>query len=307
MKKMSLLKKPKAVVVKVEKEKSKKIKKQFKERRREARRRRRAKRRFNKMMRMKFDTATLEKCKENIILILNENPKPQETPNLDLTQTPSTKNTRPNFQQSKFSHHRHRHQHNHHHNPKVDSSKAERRETKNTLLGKRSDIQKGIDSTDEEGETEEDGFKQGKGVKQGQQQGGCCWQGGNGKALAKGKLASFFGGKADGKGKMRRTYDLNNYCLYDICSVENNGKISKSGYKCNQCSKCLASLQKNWLNNKEANEFGRDFRQEDFNVSGAQSLKKSKTRWRMFIMLGFLTVVIPFTAYNLLCYLYHLY
>jgi hypothetical protein len=158
-----------------EKTKNKRIKKNFKLRRREARRRRRAKKRMNKIMKYKFDAETLSKVKDDVLSFLNASPMNNKKMSKVQSFAKSDKES-----------------------IKIHDTHPIRimgnvREIRAPLLGKRADLNKGVDTTDEE--LEEDGFR-GKG------QIGCggkrgCWR--------KGCTCN---------------HGVNNSFLYDICPVK---------------------------------------------------------------------------------------
>lgn len=187
LKKLKLLKPSDKKKPSKEAGKNKRIKKNFKLRRREARRRRRAKRRMNKIMKFKFDEETLNKVKDNVLSLLNN---PNENESLKkfnkINLSISNKFSKATENKTVIQH------------PSSIRIMGNIREVKAPLIGKRSDINKGVDTTDEE--LEEDGFikKQGKGK--------ACCEGGNGCCSWQ---------------KYKKKYTgVNNFYLYDICPVK---------------------------------------------------------------------------------------
>jgi hypothetical protein len=160
LKKLKLLKPSEKKKEKKELSKNKRIKKNFKVRRRQARRRRRAKRRLSKMKKIKFDEEMLNQVKKDVMLLLNQpsdKKKKAEKRKGFRTETKKLNIQIPDIRIGSI------------------------REIKTSMLGKRSDSVKSIETTD--GEADNEGFS-GKGKSTGKggssMKGGCCsWHNGD--------------------------------------------------------------------------------------------------------------------------------
>lgn len=177
LKKLKILNSPKKTNLKREVGKNKRIKKASKARRREARRRRRAKRRVNKMRSIQFSEEVLNNIKQSVLNVLYDSSEDRKSAN---GQSKTKKELRGK-----------------------NITGGIIRGIKGSLLGKRSDSVKSIETTD--GEAEGDGFS-GKGGSGGS--GGSCWSGGLGCCCWQPNCTPVKLGK------------LNNLGMYDICPVK---------------------------------------------------------------------------------------
>ena len=201
LKKLKLLKPSDKKKEKKEISKNKRIKKNFKVRRRQARRRRRAKRRLNKMKRIQFDEEMLNQVKKDVMQLLNQSTDKKKA---------SKKRAFKGKTEAKIR--------NHIQIPDIRIGSI--REIKRTILGKRSDSVKSIETTD--GEADNEGFT-GKGKTSGKGgssvKGGCCsWH--------------YYGGNCKSKGVIKSI-------VYDISPVEegdlSQAKKANSSTRRNQC------------------------------------------------------------------------
>lgn len=200
--------------------KKKRIKKTFKIRRRKARRRRRARKRLNKMKKLKFDEETLANVKHSVLLVLQES---------EINTKTKSKKFRSFKSNSKFNSKNKAKSNKDPHLTSNINIIGSIREIRTPLLGKRSNSIKSIDTTD--GETDSDGLS-GKGKSS-----SCSW-------LKKGNKSCCHNGWQSGHGSKKELYGINNYKLYDIYPVKDEGLLqeklgkgisAQNIYKSNKC------------------------------------------------------------------------